>query len=91
MKYAEVAVNAPGGHLHSFSYSVPSSIGVEVGQAVWVPFGPRIVQGIVIQISDFSAYPETRDIIDVICPQKLISPVRIDLAKWIAGYYLSHL
>ena len=91
MKYAEVAVNAPGGHLHSFSYSIPSSLNIEIGHAVWVPFGSKILQGVVVKLSDTPSVPETREIAGLIIPQPIISPERILLALWIADYYLSSL
>ncbi|MFC2122170.1 hypothetical protein ACFLRP_00600, partial [Bacteroidota bacterium] len=39
MGYAEVSVNSPAAQRRTFSYSVPHGLSVEVGQAVWVPFG----------------------------------------------------
>jgi primosomal protein N' (replication factor Y) len=89
MKYAEVAVNVPGGHLHPFSYSIPSSMEVVVGHAVWVPFGPRTVQGIVIQLAGYPSYAETRDISALISSKALVSPERIELAQWIADHYFA--
>jgi len=89
MKFAEVAVGAAGGHRHTFTYSVPTSLRVEPGCAVSVPFGPRIVRGIVIGLSDIAAVPETRDIISVVSPVVLITPGRIRLASWIADHYMA--
>ncbi len=51
MKYAEVAVDAPVGHSRTFSYSIPSRFSVEPGQLVWVPFGRRVAQGVVVQLA----------------------------------------
>ncbi|MDD5313319.1 MAG: primosomal protein N' [Dehalococcoidia bacterium] len=91
MKYAEVAVNAPGGHRNSFSYSIPSFWDVRVGDAVWVPFGSKILQGIVIELSSIPQVPVTKQVIDLISPRTSISPERIKLALWIAEYYLAPL
>jgi len=89
MRFAEVAVGAAGGHRHTFTYSVPPSLQIEPGCAVLVPFGPRVVRGIITGLAETSAVPETRDIISSIAPLPLISPERIKLAAWIADYYIA--
>ena len=48
MRYAEVCVNSPIARRGTFSYSVPSGLHVSVGQAVYVPFGSRTLQGIIM-------------------------------------------
>ena len=54
MDYAEVSVNSPVARRQTFSYHIPPGLEVEVGQAVWVPFGDRQLQGVVLELS---AYP----------------------------------
>jgi len=87
MRYAEVAVNFPGSR-STFSYAIPSQLNVNVGQAVWVPFGPRIVQGIVIELSGQPSVKETREIVSLITTYPLLSIAQIELARWISQYYL---
>jgi len=91
MKYAEVSVNSPVAQRRTFSYAIPSGLTVNVGQAVWVPFGDKMLQGIVLELSPYPAVTETREIIDVIEPQPVISPPHVSLARWISEYYLSPL
>ena len=91
MKYAEVSVNAPAAQRQTFSYSIPSELTVEIGQAVYVPFGQKTVQGLVIELTDVPAFEPTRDIIGVIDSQPLLSAKQILLARWISDYYLSPL
>jgi len=91
MKYAEVSVNSPVAQRRTFSYAIPSGLSVDVGQAVWVPFGEKILQGIVLELSPYPAVEETREIIDVIEPHPLLSPAQVMLARWISEYYLSPL
>lgn len=91
MGFAEVCVNAPATQLRTFSYSVPAHLSVQVGQAVWVPFGQKYLQGIVTELTDRPAVEKTRDIADIIDPQPLLYPQQIALARWIADYYLSSL
>jgi primosomal protein N' (replication factor Y) len=91
MGYAEVAVNSPVAQRRTFSYSIPPSLNLTPGQAVWVPFGPRVIQGIVLQLTDRPAVEETRDIVGLIDPSPLLSPVQIGLARWIGDHYLAPL
>ncbi len=91
MGYAEIAVNAPVARRRTFSYSIPSEISLSVGQAVWVPFGPRVLQGVVLQLTEHPAVEETREVIGLIDPEPLLSTVQIDLACWISDYYLAPL
>ena len=91
MKYAEVSVNAPAAQRQTFSYSIPSELTVDVGQAVYVPFGQKTVQGIVVELADVPAFEPTRDITGVVESQPLLSAKQILLAKWLSEYYLSPL
>ena len=91
MKYAEVSVNAPAAQRQTFSYSIPSELTVDIGQAVYVPFGQKTVQGVVIELTDVPAFEPTRDIIGVIDSRPLLSAKQVLLARWISDYYLSPL
>ncbi len=91
MRYAEVSVNSPAAQRRSFSYSIPSGLDIKTGQAVWVPFGDRMLQGIVLELTEYPAVEETRDIIDVIEPLPVLSPEQITLALWISKHYLAPL
>src|SRR4030042_5352996 len=89
MKYAEVAVNAPLAQPRTFSYSIPPNLSLSVGHAVWVPFGSRLLQGVVFAISDQPQVSETRDIAEAIDPHPILFPHQVKLAQWIAERYLS--
>ena len=91
MEYAEVSVNSPAARSQTFSYTVPSNLSIEVGQAVWVPFGNKLLQGIVLELTDYPSVEETREIAGIIEPRSLLSPSQILLAHWISEYYLSPL
>jgi primosomal protein N' (replication factor Y) (superfamily II helicase) len=88
MPYAEVSVNSPFGQKKAFSYSVPLGLEVEVGQAVWVPFGDNILQGIVLELCEYPSVEETREIAGIINDTPLLSPAHLSLALWLSGYYL---
>jgi len=91
MRYAEVAVDAPVAHSRTFSYSVPRRFAVEPGQLVWVPFGRRVAQGVVVELAASPQVEITRDILQPVEPAPLVSPLRIDLARWLSRYYLCSL
>jgi primosomal protein N' (replication factor Y) (superfamily II helicase) len=90
MNYAEVAVNSPGSR-STFSYAVPGGLSIRAGQAVWVPFGNRIIQGIVVRLSDAASVAGTKDIADIVAASPLLSPLQIKLAQWMSERYLAPL
>ena len=91
MGYAEVSVNSPIAQRRTFSYAIPPGLSVDVGQAVWVPFGDKLLQGIILELSQYPSVEETREIAGVIEPCPVLSPARVSLAYWISEYYLSPL
>lgn len=91
MGYAEVSVNSPVSQRRSFSYSIPSHLSIEVGQAVWVPFGDKLLQGIVLELSPYPAVERTREIAGTIEPRPLLSLPHVRLALWISEHYLAPL
>jgi primosomal protein N' (replication factor Y) len=88
MGYAEVAVNSPVAQRRTFSYSIPPSVDLKVGQAVLVPFGSKVLQGIVFELTGYPAVEETKEVAGVIDPLPVLSPVQIELARWISEHYL---
>jgi primosomal protein N' (replication factor Y) (superfamily II helicase) len=91
MRYAEVCVNSPIAGRRTFSYSIPPGLNVETGQAVFVPFGSKTLQGVVLELTGNPAVEETKDIEGVIDPRPVLSPAYIALARWISEHYLSPL
>ncbi len=90
MNYAEVAVNSPGSRL-TFSYAIPPGLDISAGQAVWVPFGSRVIQGIVLRLSDEPSVEETKEIAGIVTDFPLLSPIQIKLAQWISEHYFAPL
>ncbi len=88
MNYAEVAVNSPGSW-STFCYAIPPGLNISVGQAVWVPFGSRVIQGIVLQLSDEPSVEETKEIAGIVTDGSLLSPIQIKLAQWISEHYFA--
>jgi len=86
--YAEVSVNSPAARRRMFSYAIPDSLNIDIGQAVWVPFGDKVLQGIVLQINRYPSVEETKDITGVIESRPLLSPAYVKLVRWLSDYYL---
>ena len=86
-----MAVDAPVGHSRTFSYSIPPQYSLEPGQMVWVPFGSRLTQGIVVGLAETSQVEITRDILAPIEPSPLVDEVHMKLAHWLSEYYLCSL
>ena len=58
---------------------------------MYVPFGSRTLQGIVVETSETASVAQTRDIADVIDLRPHLSPAHIQLARWLSDYYLAPL
>ncbi len=77
----------------AFTYAIPPALlgVVRPGQLVWAPFGARILQGIVVALDTSSPVAETKDLGAIVDPEPLLSPMQIELARWIGAYYLTPL
>ena len=91
MKYAEVAVDAPAGYDRTFTYSIPAGLTISPGHLVQVPFGPRVLPGVVFGLSNESPVPETRDVTSTSRDQPILSLDHLALARWISDYYMAPL
>ena len=87
MRYAEVAVDAPTGSNHTFSYSYGEGLEVLPGHLVRVPFGARKLQGIVMRLAAVPGVPETRDIDRILIQEPLLSKTHLEVAEWLSRYY----
>lgn len=82
--YARVVVDVPVADTdRPFDYRIPSSLApfVAVGSRVSVPFGPRKLQGFVVELSEVSEVEKTRDILDVLD----VEPPLTEEMVWLAG------
>ncbi len=76
----------------TFTYAVPESLQgtVQPGSRVLVPFRKKAMVGVVVELTE-SAPPETkiREISRVLDFVPALPPKLIELAHWVAGYYLA--
>ncbi len=74
-----------------FDYLVPAAMAarIQVGSRVRLPFRNRAALGTVVDLRHDSAVPEgaLRPLQAVIGEKAILSPVLIDLARWMADYY----
>ncbi len=89
--YVDVAVNSGLPHREPFSYAVPDGMELGPGDAVFVPFGRRTLQGIVVATSEVPSFSETRPVEAKMADRPVISPERVVLGRWISDYYLAPL
>ncbi|MGE3076904.1 MAG: primosomal protein N' [Dehalococcoidia bacterium] len=88
-KFVEVVVNAGQPARQPFTYSVPEGLDVAVGQAVFVPFGPRILQGVVVAEAETTNLDAVRPIASVADPEPILDSAHIELARWLSAEYLA--
>ncbi|HLF79511.1 MAG TPA: hypothetical protein VJB57_18675, partial [Dehalococcoidia bacterium] len=91
MGFVEVAVNSGLPHRQTFSYAMPEGVVLTAGDAVMVPFGRRSLQGIVTDVVDVPAFADPKPVEARIGDKPVVSRERIELAKWLAEYYLAPL
>jgi len=73
-----------------FDYAVPPSLagGLATGARVWVPYGARSVEGVVTQLDPPDAPAKLKSIARRV-EAPAIAPDLMQLATWIADYYLA--
>ena len=88
---AQVAVDARvGSQTGVFDYLIPEPLQgqVQVGQRVRVPFGRRSVTGFVCALDQAPAVVTLRPIEAVVDAEPVLPTVLVELAVFVAGYYL---
>lgn len=93
--YAKVIVDVPAKQTNrAFDYEVPSGLRkwVEVGSRVGVPFGPRVLQGFVVELQEDTQLDAKRikpiqNVLDLVPP---LTEELVRLGRWISAMYLCH-
>ncbi|MEM7533530.1 MAG: primosomal protein N', partial [Chloroflexota bacterium] len=80
---------APEHQIKTFHYHVPTELEsvIQPGHLVWVPFGHRQVQGIVVRITNSSPVP-TKPIDRLNRKDPVLTEAQIALAIWMSSYYV---
>lgn len=93
--YAKVIVDVPSKHTNrGFDYLIPESMRewVAIGSRVGVPFGPRKLQGFVVELHgrpdfDPAKLKPISEVMDLYPP---LTPDLVELAQWVSKTYLCH-
>ena len=70
-----------------FDYVVPDDMGLECGRRVYVPFGPRVIEGYVVGLKDSSDVTGLKSIVSAIDPYPVIIPEMMELMKFMTDHY----
>jgi primosomal protein N' (replication factor Y) len=86
-----VTTPGPGAVEQSFTYDVPDSLQgkLAAGSLVIVPFGPRRLYGIVVELGDTSPVPETRSVESLVDAQPVVTSTQLELAHWMSREYIA--
>jgi len=77
----------------SYHYDVPDHLRgvVQPGHLVWVPFGERLLQGIVVGLMQAAAVAGTRPLKSLVLDEPVLTRTQIALARWMSGHTLAPL
>ena len=90
MRYCKVIVDITAEALdRRFAYEIPDGMALQIGQRVLVPFGPRKLEGYVLDFSDHVDMDESkiRKVIRPLESYAAILPEMIELAHWMHDRY----
>ena len=85
--FISVALNLP--LERTFQYVVPPSLRPQamIGSRVRVPFGPRLVTGVIVDRSARAAFARVREILNLMDARPLYSTEMLRLGRWLADRY----
>lgn len=90
--YCKVYIDNPSSNVDmEYTYIVPINQKVEVGVRVKVPFGQgnRPTLGIVVEVIENANYDDLKEIVEVLDDEPIISPLQLELAKYIKNETIS--
>ncbi len=89
MTVAQVAADAAVDR--TFDYIVPPALAPRVvpGALVRVSFSHRIIEGVVVSLSDESEFAAKLKPVDSVGDEPVLSPPLVELAKWMSAYYVA--
>ncbi|MGH7493635.1 MAG: primosomal protein N' [bacterium] len=93
LPYAEIHFPLPLSR--GYTYRVPESLNeiAQPGHRALVPLGKRVATGFIVRRTGTIDFPpeKLKDIFDVLDDESLFDPSRLQLAQWLAEYYLASL
>ena len=90
--FVDVAVDfSDRDRLRTYTYAVPSEQTIQPGDLVWIPFGYRPIQGIVLAVAESTETKDVREIDSVVEGGPFISENLLETAIWIADHYRTNI
>lgn len=87
--YADIIMEINVFKNKTFTYIIPQKLNVQIGSRVHIPFGKRLVNGIVLNIKDtYKEQQELREIIDIIDEKPILNKEQINLIHFMRNNYL---
>ncbi len=77
----------------TFDYLIPPELADQVlpGTRVRVSFGHRQIEGTVVALAEESEFPNLKPVLEIVGEHPLILPELLELARWMAAYYMAPL
>lgn len=95
MQYPYAEIHFPLPLSRGYSYRVPESLDdiAQPGRRALVPLGKRVATGFITRRTNAIDFPpeKLKDVFDVLDDEPLFDETRLQLAQWIAEYYLAGL
>lgn len=75
----------------TFTYSIPGNLKeiIKPGQRALVPFGREKKLGFVVSVIPASKVKNTKELLDLIDEEPIITPEILELTRWVSEYYYS--
>ncbi len=91
-QYVQIAVNVPT-QSGAFDYNLPPELAdrVRPGHLVTIPFGAKIVQGVILRFIDHPAVSETKAVLSLVDADTVLTLYQLELAGWMSNHYLAPL
>ena len=87
MRYAEVAVDSVTWISKTYTYEIPIGLNIALGHAIWILFGAKRVQGIVISLTNVPPVQPTRFVESLSEEKPVLTERQIQLVKWVSSQY----
>lgn len=80
-------------HSKPFDYMVPLSLQpqIKLGMRVLVPFGPRFLVGVVVELGVESEFKKLKELKEIIDSEPLFDEKQLEFFSWVSRYYLCNL
>ncbi|WP_026073297.1 primosomal protein N' [Robertmurraya massiliosenegalensis] len=93
MMIAKVIVDVPAKQTdRTFDYKIPEALEevIKPGMRVVVPFGPRTIQGFVVELSENSSFAELKEIVEPMDLAPVLNQELLKLGDWLTEQTLSY-